>query len=297
MRKSLNPEVKTYSGYQATLDSEPRLYDPTAAGSIACTAAAATCTRSTSTAASSATLSATVYTAKFCVPKARSARGSGRLRSRIRRPNGQPTQLPAAQQKHFDYDPAVNLIGRLGRDREKHRDQRQLLHYDATGRIIACQDSLHGQRETFAYDAAANLLDGPQAGAGLVVHNKLLTYQDKRYRYDAFGRMIEKRSAKRGVQRFTYDAESRLVEVRNDDGSVVRMTYDPLGRRIEKTEHGSDGYTLGETQFVWDGLRLLQEHKYSQTSLYVYCLLVEKSNHQLLPPQPLEIKIRSAHLA
>ncbi|WP_256346600.1 RHS repeat domain-containing protein, partial [Pseudomonas gingeri] len=64
----------------------------------------------------------------------------------------------------------------------------------------------------------------------------------------------EKRSAKRGVQRFAYDAESRLIEVRNDDGSVVRMTYDPLGRRIEKTEHGSDGYPLGETQFVWDGL-------------------------------------------
>jgi YD repeat-containing protein len=104
----------------------------------------------------------------------------------------------------------------------------------------------------------------------LVVHNKLLTYQDKRYRYDAFGRMIEKRSAKRGVQRFAYDAESRLIEVRNENGSVVRMTYDPLGRRIEKTEHGNDGYPLGETRFTWDGLRLLQEHKHSQTSLYVY---------------------------
>ncbi|MFD2885121.1 hypothetical protein ACFS4T_34165 [Pseudomonas lini] len=27
------------------------------------------------------------------------------------------------------------------------------------------------------------------------MHNKLLTYQDKRYRYDAFGRMIEKNAA------------------------------------------------------------------------------------------------------
>ncbi|UOB24020.1 DUF6531 domain-containing protein [Pseudomonas orientalis] len=193
---------------------------------------------------------------------------SGRLRARQRRLAGQPSLLPAAVQKQFEYDPADNLIGKL--DQQPAAQHRQLLHYDATGRIIASQDSLHGQRETFAYDAAANLLDGPQAGAGLVVHNKLLTYQDKRYRYDAFGRMIEKRSAKRGVQRFTYDAESRLVEVRNDDGTVVRMTYDPLGRRIEKTEHGNDGYPLGETQFVWDGLRLLQEHKYSQTSLYVY---------------------------
>ncbi|AZE86617.1 Rhs-family protein [Pseudomonas orientalis] len=193
---------------------------------------------------------------------------SGRLRSRQRRLGSQPSLMPAAAQKQFEYDPADNLIGKL--DQQPATQHRQLLHYDATGRIIASQDSLHGQRETFAYDAAANLLDGPQAGAGLVVHNKLLTYQDKRYRYDAFGRMIEKRSAKRGVQRFAYDAESRLIEVRNENGSVVRMAYDPLGRRIEKTEHGSDGYPLGETRFTWDGLRLLQEHKHSQTSLYVY---------------------------
>jgi YD repeat-containing protein len=190
---------------------------------------------------------------------------SGRLRARQRRHASQPSLMPAAAQKHFEYDPADNLIGKL--DQQPAAQHRQLLHYDATGRIIASQDSPQGQRETFAYDAAANLLDGPQTGAGLVVHNKLLTYQDKRYRYDAFGRMIEKRSAKRGVQHFAYDAESRLIEVRNENGSVVRMTYDPLGRRIKKTEHDRDGYPLGETLFMWDGLRLLQEHKHSQTSL------------------------------
>ncbi|WLI18559.1 RHS repeat-associated core domain-containing protein [Pseudomonas wuhanensis] len=193
---------------------------------------------------------------------------SGRLRARQRRHTSQPSLMAAAVQKHFEYDPADNLIGKL--DQQPATQHRQLLHYDATGRIIASQDSLHGQRETFAYDAAANLLDGPQPGAGLVVHNKLLTYQDKRYRYDAFGRMIEKRSAKRGLQRFGYDAESRLIEVRNENGSVVRMTYDPLGRRIAKTEHDSKGYPLGETRFTWDGLRLLQEHRHQQTSLYLY---------------------------
>ena len=196
---------------------------------------------------------------------------SGRLRARQRRHASQPSLMPAATQKHFEYDPADNLIGKL--DQQPAAQHRQLLHYDATGRIIASQDSLHGQRETFAYDAAANLLDGPQAGAGLVVHNKLLTYQDKRYRYDAFGRMVEKRSAKRGVQRFAYDAESRLVEVRSQkDGreTVVKMTYDPLGRRTAKTEHDSQGYPLGESRFDWEGMRLLQEHRHSQTSLYIY---------------------------
>jgi len=187
---------------------------------------------------------------------------SGRLRARQRRHASQPSLMPAAAQKHFEYDPANNLISR------REDEHLELLHYDATGRIIATQDNTQGQRETFAYDAAANLLDGPQPGAGLVVHNKLLTYQDKRYRYDAFGRMIEKRSAKRGVQRFAYDAESRLIEVRNENGSVLRMTYDPLGRRIEKTEHGRDGYPLGETRFMWDGLRLLQEHMDRETGLH-----------------------------
>jgi RHS repeat-associated protein len=50
----------------------------------------------------------------------------------------------------------------------------------------------------------------------------------------------------------------------------VKMVYDPLGRRIEKTEHDSHGFPLGETRFTWDGMRLLQEHRNSQTSLYIY---------------------------
>ncbi|MCM2363684.1 RHS repeat-associated core domain-containing protein [Pseudomonas sp. SR18] len=191
----------------------------------------------------------------------------GRLRSRKRSPTGDPRQLPPTQQKTFEYDPADNLIGRL------EAGQRQLLHYDATGRIIATQVNTQGQQETFAYDAAANLLDGPPLGAGLVRHNKLLTYQDKRYRYDGFGRLIEKRSALRGLQRFAYDAEHRLIEVRsqkNGRETRVKMTYDPLGRRINKTEYDSHGYPLSETRFDWEGLRLLQEHRHSQTSLYLY---------------------------
>ncbi|WLH77199.1 toxin C-terminal domain-containing protein [Pseudomonas sp. FP2335] len=182
---------------------------------------------------------------------------SGRLRTRTRQ-----SQLSATVQTHYEYDPADNLIGRV----EPHRNHRQLLHYDATGRILASQGSVRGQHETFAYDAAANLLDG----TGLVRDNRLLTYQDKHYRYDGFGRLLEKRSRARGVQRFAYDAEHRLIEVHNDNGNVVRMTYDPLGRRVAKTEHDSRGYLLGETRFEWNGLRLLQEHRHGQTSLYLY---------------------------
>ncbi len=196
---------------------------------------------------------------------------SGRLRSRLRRTNPALSNLPATEQKHFEFDLNNHLIGRTERHVSGH--EQQLLHYDATGRIIASQGSQQGQNETFAYDAAANLLDGPNAGAGLVVHNKLLTYQDKRYRYDAFGRMVEKRSGSRGVQRFTYDSEHRLIEVRSQSAqgeTRLRMSYDPLGRRIAKSEHDSHDYPLGETRFVWEGTRLLQEQRNQQTSLYIY---------------------------
>ncbi|WNW12477.1 RHS repeat-associated core domain-containing protein [Pseudomonas sp. DTU_2021_1001937_2_SI_NGA_ILE_001] len=194
---------------------------------------------------------------------------AGRVRSRLRGPAMQAPQLPAQAEDDYQYDAIDNLVGKQRRDRQAPGDARQLLGYDSTGRIIASQDSPSGYSETFAWDAAANLLDAPRSG-GLVRHNRLLTYQDKRYRYDAFGRMVEKRSARHGVQQFSYDAQSRLVEVRNANGNRVRMHYDPLGRRIAKTELHASGLVLGETRFIWDGMRLLQEQRNHLTSLYLY---------------------------
>lgn len=190
---------------------------------------------------------------------------SGRVRSRQRRSIDQPWQLPPLVETDYSFDPSDNLIGRR-RINHQH-DHQEHLGYDSTDRILLSHQV--GRTETYAYDAAANLLDRPNQG-GLIRHNRLLVYQDIRYAYDALGRMIEKRSSARGLQRFAYDAESRLVEVRNESGHVVRMTYDPLGRRIEKTEHDYNGRPLGQTSFTWDGLRLLQEFKHSQTSLYLY---------------------------
>lgn len=190
---------------------------------------------------------------------------SGRVRSRQRRSIDQPWQLPPLVETDYSYDPSDNVIGRHRVDRV--HDHQEHLGYDSTERILVSHQA--GRSETCAYDAAANLLDSSHQG-GLVKHNRLLTYQDKRYRYDALGRMVEKRSASRGLQRFVYDAESRLIEVRNDSGNRIRMTYDPLGRRIEKAEYGSDGYQLGMTRFLWDELRLLQESRHSQSSLYIY---------------------------
>lgn len=196
---------------------------------------------------------------------------AGRLRARSRRLSSQPPALPASVRRHFEYDPADNLVGRF--EQLPRGEHRQLYHYDATERIIASQDNILGQTETFAYDAAANLLDVHSAAGGWVVHNQQRVFQDKQFTYDGFGRLVEKRSGSHRVQHFSYDAEHRLLEVRNQAGTrktTVRMGYDPMGRRVLKTEHDAQGHLLSETRFIWDGLRLLQEQRNGTTSLYLY---------------------------
>ena len=195
---------------------------------------------------------------------------AGRLSGRRRHGTGQPVQLPAQAEQRYDYDPCDNLIGRLDYDPQAGRHQRHGLHYDARSRIVSRQDLLSGHLETFAYDSAGNLLPGGRQDALAVSHDQLLVYQDKQYRYDAFGRVIEKRSAARQLQRLFYDDEHRLVEVRNADGSQVRMQYDPLGRRTQKKHFHAQGHLLSESRFIWDGLRLLGEQSNGRHSLYLY---------------------------
>jgi RHS repeat-associated protein len=195
---------------------------------------------------------------------------TGRLEGRQRCDVNQPAHLPALLTHQYEYDPVDNLSARLRIEHPRAVSRRELLHYDGSGRICATQNDRIGQDETFAYDAAANLLDRPQNGDGPVLHNKLLTYQENRYRYDGFGRLIEKHSLRYGVQQLAYDADSRLIEVRDARGNVVRMTYDPLGRRIGKHEYHPLGQLIQETRFTWEGLRLLHEQRHGLQSLYLY---------------------------
>ncbi|WP_421424768.1 RHS repeat-associated core domain-containing protein [Pseudomonas sp. Pseu.R1] len=193
---------------------------------------------------------------------------AGRLHLRIPRVEGVHPDAWAVYDKQYDYDPADNLICRWT-SKQSH-DRRTDLHYDATARLIVSDDDALKTPEVFAYDAAANLIDGRQQNAEQVRHNRIQRYQDKRYRYDGFGRLIEKQSIRHGTQRFEYDAESRLIAVHQYGGITIRMVYDPLGRRIGKTEHNAHGLKRNETRFAWEGLRLLSEERHGTQCLYIY---------------------------
>ena len=162
-----------------------------------------------------------------------------------------------------------------------------MLRHDPTGRI---QQSLHPQgnpglpEETFRYDQAANLLDdsamaGNGASGGWVHNNRLRVYQDKRYDWDGFGRMVCKRIGNHTTQRFSYDSEHRLTQVDIETTRVqaggsqtVWFEYDPMGRRTAKTSltTGNPAAQAKRTQFQWDGMRLLQEEAGYNSSLYIY---------------------------
>ncbi len=124
--------------------------------------------------------------------------------------------------------------------------------------------------------------------------NHLLTWQDQRYRYDAWGNCVHKlsgpadpRSAKRCEQQLLWNAEHQLVQARVQRGGegtspgarteVWRYAYDPFGRRLAKWRvNGQDNNALPGTltRFSWDGNRLLMEQRAqahrTHSLLYLY---------------------------
>ncbi|KGR93886.1 RHS repeat-associated core domain-containing protein [Burkholderia sp. ABCPW 111] len=158
---------------------------------------------------------------------------------------------PLGGELNYHYDPAGRLLGGTAAGAGAGAGGRP----DAAGVLT----------EAFAYDAASNLR--PVGQPGRVEGNRLLMSGDRRYRYDAHGRLVEKLTGGHTEQHLKYDVEHRLVEVRTVRRGVeqtVRFSYDALGRRIAKHD------AFGTTRFVWDGMRLAQEYRGHQAVTYLY---------------------------
>lgn len=107
----------------------------------------------------------------------------------------------------------------------------------------------------------------------VVPFNRITSYRGLHYRYDEYGRVVEKRG-RNGTQHYRWDAEHRLTEVAVIRGSTVRRygyVYDAPGRRVEKHELDAEGKPYNRTTFLWDGMRLAQECRLGRSSsLYIY---------------------------
>lgn len=202
--------------------------------------------------------------------------------------------LPSAAdglRKHYRYDLAGELI-----ERDHSQQGTTQYRYDPLGRLAMAQRSNHvgqSQAEHFAYDPAGNLLDNTLVHStstrqpGYVRDNLVRVFEDKRFYYDGFSRLIEKRIARHTLQRFEWDDEHRLIAVHttrigyaakgtsqspDPDATLngkpltqtVRFDYDALGRRVAKHDR------FGTTRFIWEGMRLIEERRGASAVTYIY---------------------------
>ncbi|SDE62180.1 RHS repeat-associated core domain-containing protein [Paracidovorax valerianellae] len=195
--------------------------------------------------------------------------------------------------KQYRYDASGEL-----RDSVHSHKGRSSFQYDGTGRVLQAlrlgpgagpgggqasgPSNLGEQRlqERFDYDPAGNLLD-PMAGSpsltgarshGYLRDNLVRVYEDKRYAYDGLGRLVQKKSGRHTLQRFEWDSEDQLVAVTTvrrpgtpeETCQSTRYRYDALGRRIASED------AFGVTEFVWEGMRLIEERRGARVTSYVY---------------------------
>ncbi|MGL4860134.1 MAG: RHS repeat domain-containing protein, partial [Enterobacteriaceae bacterium] len=141
--------------------------------------------------------------------------------------------------------------------------------YDDENRLTGITEAERAM-VTFSYDNGDNRLDpslpqSQQPG----VDNRLHQWQGWHYRYDDYGNLSE-RSHVEEQQQFLYDGDNRLVEV-SDNKMTAHYHYDALGRRVRKTVQWHHSGQSEQTDFVWQGLRLLQSHNRQTGVTQTYC--------------------------
>lgn len=165
--------------------------------------------------------------------------------------------------RSYRYDARQELTGAWDRD-----SGWTLYNYDASGQILAARRA-DGHEERFRYDPAGNL-DNLSQPSGAWVHGpggRLLRAGSSEYRWDALGRLVERRvqgeDGQGVVSRYEWNDRDLLVRATTADGLVVRFAYDPLARRIQKVvsrkdEAGNDQEIVA-TRYVWDKHRVICE--------------------------------------
>ncbi|MDB6369630.1 PAAR domain-containing protein [Photorhabdus bodei] len=160
--------------------------------------------------------------------------------------------------------------------REDHYLGRVNYSYDLEGRLKSV-DSTDSYQEMFWYDGADNLLEHPQSqrerqpvGSLTPPGDRLSQWNNWQYEHDEHGNVISRKNMQ--GQRYRYDGDNRLTTVEELSMKVV-YHYDALGRRISKVvKTGIGGQARYEqTDFVWHGLRLLQDHELKTGKRQTYC--------------------------
>jgi len=168
--------------------------------------------------------------------------------------------MQQAIERDYQYDLAGNLTSKLDTLRGSH-----IYRYDPIGRILSATGR---QEELFAFDPAGNLQAVEHGRTpGMVPGNRIETYQDLRYTYDAHGNILTRDKGAHEKATLQWNADHQLREATVTRHGVTQSTqyeYDALGRRISKI----DGF--GRTTYLWDGDHMIQSERGKKSSLFVF---------------------------
>ncbi|MEY9906501.1 RHS repeat-associated protein [Catenulispora sp. MAP12-49] len=139
---------------------------------------------------------------------------------------------------------------------------------DELGRVTSVDGA--SWSESYAYDAFGNLtqsvLPGGDDASGARETDRTLIRRAGRtsYEHDDAGRLVKSTrrtlSGQRKVWTYSWDTEDHLARVTLPDGTTWRYVYDPMGRRTAKARIAADGSVAEWISFVWDGMRLAEQH-------------------------------------
>jgi RHS repeat-associated protein len=163
----------------------------------------------------------------------------------------------ASWSRQYHYSPAGNLVH--VQDSQSGVAEYQ---YDAARRLQS-ETRRGSQKQSYHYDTADNLLEGPGLSQGVVDQNRLVSANNSRFHYDERNHVAE-RNELAGVTAYEYDSNDQLIRCKTPHGEWT-ATYDALGRRVSKTWLGKT------TRFYWDRERLAAElSPHGGVRVYVY---------------------------
>ncbi|MGF6292244.1 RHS repeat-associated core domain-containing protein [Paraburkholderia youngii] len=186
---------------------------------------------------------------------------------------GSATESVTELWREADYSLA-DLIVRTGGE----SDGQMWYDYDRRGCLLRSV-SENGDIEYFTWDAAGNLLDTPGGSWFPAVYpdHRLRECRGHRYDYDVWGQLL-RRSGRDHTLSLDWDAEGRVIAAHRN-GYTVRYQYDAIGRRIARRVESTASRRTQQlsmperdelTRFLWQGHRLIQQHRAMELRTYLY---------------------------
>ena len=148
-------------------------------------------------------------------------------------------------------------------------------NYDNIGQLTWADSTVANEYRGYLYDAAWNLNKRTNnAGVttfGVDVKNQLTNGPGATFVYDSNGNLS---SSESGNRNFSYDAENQLSAIEVIvQGLRWEFVYDGRGRlrkQINLSWNGSSWSVTGETRYVYDGMRVIQDRDSSNTPTVSY---------------------------